>query len=564
MKKALFSLLFLATVALPLPLAAADRPDLVVVISIDQFRYEYVQRFAPYFGKDGFNRFLIHGATFENARYPYAITYTGPGHAAIGTGRDPAHSGIVSNDWWDRREEHNEYCVEDDRTVPTAPGVEPVSPLNLASDSLGDRLEEHDRGAKVIGISIKDRAAILMAGRKATAAYWFDPKLPGFVSTNYYKWDPGVLAFNEKVPEFVASHSVWDLSGLLTTEQLDKLTFDPPNLRQYKSDRAGLGRSFPHPIGSANALLYTPFGNDLLFAFARHVIDAERLGTHDDEPDILWIGLSPQDYLGHAFGPDSMEVADSVMRIDASLATFLDWLDTRFPGRVTVALTADHGVQSIPEVAKARGKDAGRVSLRNPGKNAKTFRDLPPLRHDLERRIAGTLRIKVTDSTPLSQAIVLRFEEPSIYINWKRVASLHFDPEYIRKVVRNAVLEINGVSHAYTATELMLPTPTDDPILTAVRRSFRADRSGDVLITLKEGTIWSYDPPTGTTHGQPVEADQHVPLMFWGFGIREGVYDDAVSPLDLASTLGSILGVEAGTPGAKPLPCVEKTTGAVK
>src|SRR4051794_36701177 len=184
-------------VLLALPLSAQKAPDLIVVISIDQFRYEYLTRFNPYFSDGGFNRAIKHGANFTHSLYPYAFTYTGPGHAAIGTGHVPAQSGIVANNWYDRTTGAVEYCVDDKR----AKGG--FSPLNLASDSLGDRLQERYEKSKVYGVSLKDRAAILMAGRKANAAYWFDPALPGFVSSAYYRFDKPLLdAYNATIPAF--------------------------------------------------------------------------------------------------------------------------------------------------------------------------------------------------------------------------------------------------------------------------------------------------------------------------------------------------------------------------
>ncbi|HEX7679985.1 MAG TPA: hypothetical protein VF713_17785, partial [Thermoanaerobaculia bacterium] len=223
----------------------------------------------------------------------------------------------------------------------------------------------------------------------------------------------------------------------------------------------------------------------------------------------------------------------------------------------TFAITADHGVQSIPEVAKDMGREGGRVGLRNPPKSAKTFADLVPQRRELEKRIAKKLGVNVTDATPLTKAFIVFFDEPAIYLNWTRVSELKLDGERVKRTVRDAAKEIDGVSGAFTNSELMMTNTVASPLEAAVRLSFRADRSGDVLITLKPGYIWNYsDPPTGTTHGQPVEADQHVPTMLWGAGIQPGSFDDAVAPTFLAKTLGRLLGVEAGGAETSVLPCV--------
>jgi predicted AlkP superfamily pyrophosphatase or phosphodiesterase len=552
---ALFSLA-LCSYAAEQPPSPAARPDLIVVISIDQFPYSYLPRFAPYFTTGGFNRFLKNGAEFTEARYPYATTFTGPGHAAIGTGYTPSRSGIVANLWYDRETGTAEYCAEDSRVKGG------FSPMNLDSDSLGDRLQEKYPGGKVFGVSIKDRAAILMAGRKATAAYWFDSKsaTPAFVTSSYYRGANQAMLddYNKTIPGIVAAHPVWELSGFIPAADLEKVTHDPERLRQYKRQHDGLGLSFPHPIRGADAILYTPFGNDLVLGLARSVIEAEHLGTTDQQPDILMVSLSPQDYLGHDYGPDSMEVADSVVRIDRQLAEFFDYLDKNFHDRVTVALTADHGVQSIPEVARDLGRDAGRLDMRNPKKDAKTFADLAPQRLEMEKRVAKKLGVEVTNSTPVSKSFILFFDEPAVYVNWNRVRELKLDGERVKRTIRDTAKELHGVSGAFTNSELQAGEgqPAGSDLELAVRRAFRADRSGDVIITLKAGYIWDY---AATTHGQPVEADQHVPVLFWGTDVKPGAYQSAAAPTDIARSLGFTVGVDAGDPSSRILPCF--TTG---
>lgn len=533
-------------------LSAQTRPDLVVVISIDQFPYDYITRFQPYFAPDGFNRVLKNGANFTRSLYPYAVTYTGPGHAAIGTGTVPARTGIVANNWYDRQSGTVEYCVEDKR----AKGG--FSPLNLASDSLGDRLQERYDNSKVYGISLKDRAAILMAGRKANAAYWFDPALSGFVSSAYYRFDkPLVDAFNGTVPALVAAHNEWRQSAYIPAADLARITHDPASLRKWKTNSRGLGVQFPHPITNVDAFTYTPFGNQLVLNFAERLIDAEGLGTDDGNPDLVFVSLSSPDYLGHSFGPDSLEVADTVVRTDRDLEKFFHALDAKFGRRWTFAITADHGVQSIPEVAKDMGRVAGRVDMHNPKKPAQTFADLPAPRRAIEMKVAKTFGVKVSDATPLANEFIVFFDEPAFYLNWPRIRQLKLDGERVKRAIRDAAKGIEGVSGAFTNSELLMTNAEASPLEVAVRLSFRADRSGDVLITLTPGYIWNYNnPPAGTTHGQPVEADQHVPLMLWGAGILAGTFDDAVAPTFLAKTLGKLLDVEAGGTETRVLPCL--------
>jgi type I phosphodiesterase/nucleotide pyrophosphatase len=513
--------------------SAADRPSLVVVISIDQFRYEYLTRFEPYFAPDGFRRFIDRGADFTNAFYPYSTTFTGPGHAAIGTGYTPSQSGIVGNDWFDRVSGKTVYCAADPRATPA------YSPVNLQSDSLGDRLQEKLPGSRVYGVALKDRAAILMAGRKATTAYWFDPKRGGFTSSSYYRSNSTATStFNATVPQYLADHPIWAQSSFIPAADLPKVTHDPESLRKYKTDQYGLGVAFPHPIASLDALEATPFGNGLVIGFAERLIEADHLGSNANAADLLFVGLSSHDYLGHFYGPDSLEVADSAVRTDRDVAGFLAWLDEHFHDRYTVALTADHGVQSIPEVARDLGREAGRVSFGTNG--------------DALRNINLGASLAVGSAGPMD--LIMKVEEPSLYVNWKTVAAAGLDGERVKRAIRDAALKVPGVSAAFTNSELMMTNPNPSPLEAAVRRSFRADRSGDVLVTLKPGYVW-ISSATGTSHGQPVDDDQHVPVMLWGADVAPRHYAQRVAPTDLARSIASMFGFDAGGSETRVLPC---------
>ena len=523
----------LICIALAGQLYAGDRPNLVVVISIDQFRYEYLTRFEPYFAPDGFKRFIDRGADFTNAFYPDSTTLTGPGHAAIGTGYTPSQTGIVGNEWFDRVSGKTVYCVADPRATPA------YSPVNLQSDSLGDRLQEKLPGSRVYGVALKDRAAILVAGRKATAAYWFEAKRGGFTSSSYYRSNSTLTAsFNATIPQYLADHPFWAQSSFIPAADLPKVTHDPESLRKYKTDEYGLGVAFPHPIQSLEALTSTPFGNGLVIGFAERLIEADHLGTNANAADLLFVGLSSQDYLGHYYGPDSLEVADSAVRTDRDVAAFLAWLDEHFHDRYTVALTADHGVQSIPEVARELGREAGRVSF---GTNGAALRDIN-LGASLALGSAGPMDL------------IAKVEEPSVYLNWKTVATVRLDGERVKRAVRDAALNVQGVSAAFTNSELMMTNPNPSPVEAAVRRSFRADRSGDVIVTLKPGYVW-ISAATGTSHGQPVDDDQHVPVMLWGTDVTPRHYALRVAPADLARSIASIFGFDAGGSETRVLPC---------
>ena len=570
--------------------AAATRPDLIVVVSIDQFRYDYLDRFGPWFSERGFNRFLKNGANFSNAYYRHANTFTGPGHASIGTGRTPGETGIVGNTWFERtsRDEKSwqnffedsggyaapnppqvqgpawyetitgapRYCVQDPRVVISAGTTGGMSPVALAEDALGDRLRETFPQSRVMSVAIKDRAAILMGGRKADAVYWFDPDLPGFISSNYYRYDPALFAFNQTATRYLPSSGQWTLSGTIAAEAMKRVTFDPPDAWPFKNSR--YGTHFDHPVASMRALTYTPFANDMLLDFAARIVDVEGLGTRGT-PDLLFVGISSPDYLGHYYGPDSMEVAEDAVLLDRSLQRFVDGLDAKFHDRLLVAITADHGVQSTPEIARLKDPtiDAGRLDFRNPRKEAHLISELPPQRIEIERALANRLQAPFAVDAPLSQALVAFFEEPSLYLNWDRVAVLKLDGEQVKRALRDVALSIRGVNSVFANSELMTAKANPSDVERAVRASFRADRSGDVLVELKKNWIWSYGNPN-TTHGQPLPDDQHVPLMLWGAAVRPARYEQRVSPIDIARTLGALFGFDAGGPDAQVLPCIDE------
>ncbi len=576
-----FLTLFLAAVSS----GQTTKPSLTVVISIDQFRYDYLERFSPWFSAGGFNRFLKSGADFTNAHYLHAVTFTGPGHATIGSGKAPYEHGIVGNTWFERgpvdekrwdwyfdesggytpptpsRDPSTplwyqqgggspQYCAYDDSVRVSAGTTSGMSPHELVGEGLGDYLKDKYAGARVVSVSLKDRAAILMAGRKADAAYWFDPALPGFVSDSYYHFDPKLFAFNATVTGYIPGSHAWTPSPYIAPADLRRITFDPPAAWPLKNDK--YGTTFPHPIRNMKALTYTPYGSDMLADFALWTIDNEALGTHAT-PDVLFVSFSSTDYFGHYYGPDSMEAADGVVRLDRTIERFLNALDRRFGDRLVVALTADHGVQSNPEIARLRDPkiDAGRIDLRNPYREGQRVSDLPPLRIDIERQLAQRLRVPFSVNEPYSDTLAYFFEEPVLYINDARVRELKLDRERVKSALRDVVRRIDGIGGAWTDTDIR-----EGRAPHSVRISYLQGRSGDVFMVLRQNWIWSWGS-NSTTHGQPVENDTHVPLLFWGAGIKPGRYDVAASPEDLARTIGTILSVDAGGSEAHVLPCLD-------
>jgi predicted AlkP superfamily pyrophosphatase or phosphodiesterase len=566
--------------------AVPAKPSLVVVISVDQMRADYLDRFRPWFGKDGFNRFLERGAVWPEARHRHATTFTGPGHAAIGTGLDPRHSGIVANRWYDRETGRSVYCVEDRRArwvgagdkLPSEKDVLPASPVLLNGDSLGDRMKERNPESRVVGVALKDRAAVLMAGRKANAAVWFEERVARFVTSDYYAKAGELLPPVEETRRFFAdpAHKRWELSSRILAADLERVTFDPPELYDAKGASADYRPTFPHELRTEKDVVSSPWGDVLLLDLARRVIRQLELGGRS-APDVLFVGLSSLDYYGHMFGPDSKEVADGVVRLDGELEKFFGWLDAQVGReRVLIFLTADHGVQPLPEVVRAKQKkekgqadyySAGRVDWSNSrtGEEHPLVRNLGGDRYTLENFLAKKFGYEIDSDKPaIQEAAVAFFEEPSLYLNRDAIVRRGLDVEAVKAAARDWARTRPGVAGAWTNTEIADGLPASAPSGLAIERSFRADRSGDVFVTLKPGWMWSYGRETGTTHGQPVDDDARVPLLAWGPGVRAGTYGGNAAPVSIARTVGALYGFEAGEPDAPVLTPVLGRDSGVK
>lgn len=464
---------------------------LVVVISIDQMRADYVERFSPYFTTSrGFKRFT---AVDPGARLRWANAETAPGHASIGTGLLPSEHGVIGNRWFERDapvDEARWSWYFDDVTpyrregaaYPPIPKEQQWWRQGGSPQSATAVIPPTKANGRVVSVAHKETTARLMGGSGAHAVYWFDTSLPGFVPAT---------PFNAFVPGYLPGSQQWHpLRG-----DLGAVTFDPPAAWPLKNTR--YGGTFPHPVKDARALTYSPFGHELLFDFALHVLVTEK-------PDVFFVSVSSTDNLGHYYGPDSMEVADSMIRLDRALADFLDALERRAGGDLTVILTSDHGIQPTPEIVKLRNPraDVGRLDLRNPDPNATSMRDLPPLRLEIERRLARRIGLPFDERGPLRNALVYFFEGTGLYLNHRRIADLARAKRELRDILRG----LEGVVGAWT---------NDDDLPPLIRNSFHRGRSGDVLVALKPGWIWHWGS-NSTTHGQPVDDDLRVPLLRWG------------------------------------------------
>ncbi len=479
--------------------AAAKYPKLVLLIAIDQFRYDYLTRFREQY-TGGLQRLLTRGAVFANANLEHYPTVTAIGHAAMLSGATPAMSGIVGNDWYDRESKTQVTSVSDDKVKLLGGTAEAgASPRRLLVSTLGDELKMAGRGAtRVVGMSFKDRSAILPAGHMADGAYWFDTRTGNFVSSTYYFPD---------LPDWVKEF----------------------NKQRLVDKYAGAGREIPG-AGDASmpskpgpelyeSVYSSSFGNELLAAFAEQAIRSEKLGQRD-ATDVLTVSFSSNDVVGHGAGPDSPAVRDISIRTDRILGKLFEQIEGIVGlDNVLVVLTSDHGVAPLPEKLRERKMPGGRME------GAELFNAIQTA---LEGRFGeGKWMLSTAGTSP--------------YLNHDLIAQKNLDAAEVRRVAARAAALVPRVLRVYTWDQLQSGQVTGDRISRRVLRSFNARRSGDLEILLEPYWIRSI---VGTTHGTPYSYDAHIPLIVMGRGIKPGKYPQSVALNDLAPTLATLLDVE--------------------
>jgi hypothetical protein len=522
----------------------AGPPRLAVLLIFDQLRGDYPERWGMLFGPGGFRRFTEEGSWFRECHYPYASTYTGPGHATLATGASPNRHGIVGNDWYDRHDRTSVYCA-------TTPGYERVSetppktqaksgvggsPLRLKSPTLADAFRNRHPGCHVVSLSMKDRGAILPAGGSTqdgtrapapplrTACFWFDTHEGLFVTSTFYDGPrPWVNAFNRDRKRFIERFrgKVWDR---LATVDYDY--YVGPDDVEGESSPFG-SRTFPHRLDDGKRAtgkgysyydtLYTsPMGNDVLLDLTLAAIEGEALGTRD-VPDLLCVSFSCNDTVGHAWGPDSHEVLDCTLRTDRLLRRLFEGLDARVgKGRYVVVLSADHGVCPLPAVARARGWEARYVAEKELTQAAEDF-----LQAAFPGSPAGTALEPVGDKGEFMR-------NDSFYLRPEWLKARMVPQERVEELLAGWARTRQPIASAYTRSQL-LNGPPPDLLGVQVQRSFHPERSGDVMLVLKP-YHFTWDGITGTTHGSPYPYDTHVPLMVYGPSIPHRNHWVRVSP----------------------------------
>lgn len=538
MKKFLFILLFPFLISV-----SNEKPKLVVVISIDQLRYDYLERFAPYFSKRGFNLFLKDGANFSSANFLHSATETGPGHAVILSGSYGVVNGIIANQWYDNKNNKEVYCVDDENsTILFSTKKIGNSPKNFIGSTVGDQLRESNNyQSKVISISNKDRAAILMGGKTPSEVYFgsSNNSTSFFSTSSYYATElpTWVNDFNKNENIISYKGKIWD--RILPISEYKIQSSDD---FEAENPTYGMDKSFPHTIdGGENstlqqfstAFLYSPFANEHLFKFVKSAIENNKLGKNI-YTDLLAVSLSANDYVGHGFGPNSHEVMDITIRTDKMLEEFFIYLD-KYIGlkNCLIVLTADHGVSPMPEYILAQNKnaDAGRVEFET-------------ISNAIENKLNNVF------GSAGNKKWIKKITGANIYLNDSLVSEKNLMMNYVESVAAETLLTIRGIAAVQTATDLK-NNSGGNFLFEKAKLNFMASRSGNLYLQLKpfyslswNKNLTSHGAGYGASHGEPWNCDSHVPLLFYGAGLQKGKFSESVSIADIAPTLSFILKIE--------------------
>jgi hypothetical protein len=541
---------------------ASARPKLAVLVVFDQMRGDYLVKWENLFGHEGFRRLLQEGAWFQNCRYPYAMTTTGPGHASLLSGTWPARHGIVDNEWYDRWAAKTVSCVASERyqrVPPAQNGAEPdqldplgdrkpksASPELLLVPTFGDSIKEATGGkAKVVSVSFKDRSAVLPAGRHPDACYWLDPSTGEFITSTYYRetLHPWVEEYNRARPADRWFGKDWTR----LRPEVDYERYSGPDDVPGEGKGFFQGRTFPHGMTGGKdkisksyyaALYNSPFGNELILELVERAIEAEKLGQRD-VPDLLCISFSCNDPVGHCWGPDSQEVLDVTLRSDLIVKELLATLDAKVgKGRYVLCLSADHGICPLPEVSRADGRDADRISLSK-------------LVRQAEEHLTATCGKAAGNEK--SARWIEEATSVGFYLNRATIRAQGLDMDKVADALAAWMKEQPGILTSYTASQLAGTDSTVDALLLASKRSFRADRCGDVVVVLKPYYLFT-STLLSTSHGSPHPYDTHVPLLAFGPGIHKGKRSDAVWPLAVPAIFAQALGIKPPAAAEAPVP----------
>ncbi|OAD44414.1 alkaline phosphatase PafA [Polaribacter atrinae] len=515
--------------------AQNEKPKLVVGIVIDQMRYDYLTKYSDRYGKDGFNRILQNGFSLENAHYNYIPTYTAVGHTSIYTGTTPSEHGIISNNWYDKYQKESIYCVDDNnyKTVGNNGKYGQKSPKRLFTSTVTDQLHlAQNMLGKTIGVSIKDRSAILPAGHTANAAYWYD-------GGNFNTWITSTFYMNE-LPKWVKEFN----SNNKADEYLNAPWETLYDIKTYTSSRADNNifegklkgqktPTFPKDLkalrsknGNFDLIKTVPAGNTYTTDFAKAAIIGENLGK-SEYTDFLAVSYSSTDYIGHKYGVSAIETEDTYLRLDKDLADLFQFLDQQVgKDNYTLFLTADHAAVHVPAYLQ---------SLKIPA-------------HYLEMTKFKEFILETTKKYFNSVDLIENVSNYQIFLDKDTIESLGLEVNTVAQKLADEVLNFDGIYKAVTARTLQT-THFSSGILSSLQKGYNQKLSGDVLMIPNPATLTG--GRTGTSHGSGYSYDTHVPIIFYGNGIKQGSSSKRYNITDIAPTIANLLSIESpnGTNG---------------
>lgn len=500
---------------------AQERPKLVVGIVVDQMKMEYLYRFSDDFSENGFKRLMNKGYTFHNMHYNYMPTYTAPGHASVYTGTTPSVHGIVGNEWFHRTLKKDVYCTDDATVTTLVPGTETegkMSPRNLQSSTITDELKMATNfKGKVIGISIKDRGAILPAGHFADWAFWYT-KTGEFISSSYYGTALPTWAddFNKEKNYSKYAEKGW---GLLKSKETynESLPDDNP----YEGKLYKKTPFFPYNMkemldnNDAGVLRVSPYGNNLVVDFAKRAIEKESLGK-DAITDFLAVSFSSTDYIGHNFGPRSIEIQDTYLRLDESIADFLNYLDaTVGKNQYLVFLTADHaGAENVTYLKDNKYK-VDNINYKNVESDLKEF-----------------------SNATFGEDLILSYSSFNVFFDKDLIKAKGLELSKVKQAFKDFLYTKEYVKRVFTEEEILASSGTDD-LVDFVANGYDPTQNGELYFIYKPGYIEYM--ATGTSHGSPYSYDTHVPLLFYGWNIKKGESHDKKVITQIAPTVSQLL-----------------------
>ena len=520
----IFSLLF--AISINANQNEEQKPKLVVAVVVDQMRYDFLENLSYRFSENGFNRLINEGYNCKNNFYNYVPTVTGPGHSSVSTGSTPMTHGIVGNNWYDREQNKSVYCT-DDVSYDNIGGDDysgNKSPNNLLVETFADINKSYNKDAKTVSVAIKDRGSILMGGKNADAAYWYYGKERAqWITSTYYM---------QKLPSWVENFNMEDNLEKYLEEWVplyDISTYDNYEIDNNNFEKLFKGKddsAFPYDTKSLmkhndcfDMIKETPYGNQMTTDFAIEAIINEDLGKRG-VTDVITIGYSSTDYVGHSFGVASVETQDTYIRLDKEIEKLLLFLDNELgENQYTLFLTGDHGVLEIPAFLTNSGIDARAVSENELALNVVT-------------QLKKVFGVEVKD-------LISNVDNSQIYLNDAGISSLGLEKNKVMNEIIKILKSFDFISNAYSSDYIM-NSKNLDGYEKLIQNGFHEKRSGDIALILEPNVIF-YDGK-GTTHGSGYNYDTHVPLIFFGLGIKNGETEKITEIPDIAPTISKLLG----------------------